>query len=121
MQEEHRLKDEFLANTSQELRNPLHSILNILKGVSEREKYSLNEESIKDLKTDQSVGHHMALTINDLLEAMNLKEGNTQLQLRRISIQSIVIGVMDMLQFMIEEKLVRLINKIPEYFSTCVC
>jgi len=116
LQEEHRLKDEFLANTSHELRNPLHSILNILKGVSEREKYSLNEESIKDLKTVQSVGHHMALTLNDLLEAMNLKEGNPQLQLRRISIQSIVIGVMDMLQFMIEGKPVRLINEIPEYF-----
>src|SRR5690625_7993970 len=96
MQEEHRLKDEFLANTSQELRNPLHSILNILKGDSEREKYSLNEESIKDLKTVQSVGHHMALTLNDLLEAMNLKEGNPQLQVRRITIQWIVIGVMDM-------------------------
>src|SRR5690625_6199869 len=47
---------------------------------------------------------------------MNLKEGNPQLQLRRSSIQSIVIGVMDMLQFMIEGKPVRLINKIPEYF-----
>lgn len=116
LRKEHTLKDEFLANTSHELRNPLHSMLNILKAVSEREKFSFNEESIKDLETVQSVGHHMSLTLNDLLEAVNLKEGNPQLKLKNISIQSIITGVVDMLQFMIEGKPVGLINKISEDF-----
>lgn len=120
LQKADKLKDEFLANTSHELRNPLHSILNISQAVLEREQKSLHESSIKDLGVVLTVGRRMSLMLNDLLDVMSLKEGNPHLQLRHFSLQTIVTGVMDMLRFMTEGKAVELVNRIPEHFPLVV-
>ncbi|MED0705101.1 ATP-binding protein [Aneurinibacillus aneurinilyticus] len=111
-----KLKDEFLANTSHELRNPLHGILNISQAVLEREQHSLNEKSVKDLETVLSVGRRMTLMLNDLLDVMSLKESNPKLKMRVLSIQTIATGALDMLHFMTEGKPIQLINHIPEEF-----
>lgn len=116
LQRADKLKDEFLANTSHELRNPLHGILNISKAVLEREQQALDEKSVKDLETVLSVGSRMSLMLNDLLDAMSLKESAPRLQLRVFSMQSIATGVLDMLHYMTEEKPIQLINAIPEDF-----
>jgi len=114
LQKMHRVKDEFLANTSHELRNPLHSILNILQSVLEREQHTLNRRSIKDLETVQVVGRQMSYMLNDLLYTMSLKEKIPRLQLNCFSIRTIAAGVIDMFQFMIEGKPVRIVNRISE-------
>jgi len=109
-------KDEFLANTSHELRNPLHGILNLSHAVLEREQPSLNRKSVKDLKTVLTVGRRMSIMLNDLLDAMSLQESGPRLQLRSIKLQPIVTGVTDMLHPMTEGKPVRIVNQIPEHF-----
>lgn len=116
LQRADKLKDEFLANTSHELRNPLHGILNISQAVLEREKSSLNEKSVKDLETVLSVGRRMSLMLNDLLDMMILKESAPRLQFRAFSVQTIATGVLDMLHFMMSGKPVRLVNQIPDHF-----
>ncbi|MGF7047651.1 sensor histidine kinase YesM [Paenibacillus sp. DS2015] len=109
-------KDLFLANTSHELRNPLHGILNISQVVLEREQHSLHEKSVKDLETILSVGRRMSLMLNDLLDSMSLKEGAVRLHFSSFSIHAIAIGVLDMLHLMREGKPVRFVNQIPESF-----
>lgn len=116
LQRADKLKDEFLANTSHELRNPLHGILNISQAVLERERDKLAEQSVNDLEIVLSIGRRMSLTLNDLLDVMGLKENVYRLQLRSFSIQTIANGVLDMLHFMTEGKSVKLINAIPEQF-----
>lgn len=103
LQKADKVKDEFLANTSHELRNPLHSILNMSQGVLEKEGASLQGESVKNLETVLSVSRRMSLMLDELLELTRLKEGNPRLQLHPISLQAITEGVVDMLQFMLEE------------------
>lgn len=116
LQRSDKLKDEFLANTSHELRNPLHGILNISKAVLEREQLTLHNKSIKDLETVLSVGRRMTLMLNDLLDTMSLKEHTYRLKYQTFSIDTVATGVLDMLQFMTEGKQIRLINDIPEDF-----
>ncbi|WP_435367905.1 ATP-binding protein [Paenibacillus lutimineralis] len=109
-------KDQFLANTSHEFKNPLHSILNMSQSVLKRERHLLQERSIKELETVLSVGRRMTLILNDLIDVMSLREGNPRIQKRVIFIQPIVTGVLDMLQLNAEVKSVKIANQIPEDF-----
>ncbi|MGG4093287.1 ATP-binding protein [Paenibacillus lautus] len=109
-------KDQFLANTSHEFKNPLHSMLNMSQSVLKREQHLLQERSIKELETVLSVGRRMTLILNDLIDVMSLREGNPRIQKRVIFIQPIVTGVLDMLQLNAEVKSVKIANQIPEDF-----
>ncbi|WP_155591062.1 ATP-binding protein [Lysinibacillus cavernae] len=117
LQKTDKLKDEFLASTSHELRNPLHSIINMSKAVLEREADVLRHKSISDLETVLSVGQRMSLLLNDLLDVMNLKDNTQKLQLSTVSIHTIVTAVFDMLRFMIEGKPVEFVHHIPADFK----
>ncbi|EJL29119.1 ATP-binding protein [Brevibacillus sp. BC25] len=109
-------KDQFLANTSHEFKNPLHSILNMSQSVLNRERHLLQERSIKELETVLSVGRRLTLILNDLIDVMSLQEGNPRLQKKAIWIQPIVTGVLDMMQFNAEVKSVKIANQISEDF-----
>jgi sensor histidine kinase YesM len=116
LQKANKLKDQFLANTSHELRNPLHGILNISQIVLERENEKLNATSIKELEMVLSVGRRMSLMLNDLLFAVSLNESTPRLNCGPTSIQSIATGVIDMLLYMKAGKEVKLVNAIPHDF-----
>ncbi|WP_312107958.1 ATP-binding response regulator [Brevibacillus reuszeri] len=116
LQRADRQKDEFLANTSHELRNPLHSILNMTQSILERESMVLTEDSRKNLDTVLSVGRRMSLMLRDLLDVKKLQESPPRLELQNVSLHPIAKGVMDMLHFMTAGKSLRLINEIPEHF-----
>jgi sensor histidine kinase YesM len=113
-------KDQFLANTSHEFKNPLHSMLNMSQSVLQREQHLLQERSIKELETVLSVGRRLTWILNDLIDVMSLQEGNPRLQKKVIFIQPIVTGVMDMLQFNAEIKSVAIANQISEDFPPVV-
>ncbi|WP_193556414.1 ATP-binding protein [Paenibacillus lutimineralis] len=113
-------KDQFLANTSHEFKNPLHSILNMSQSVLQREQHLLQERSIKELETVLSVGRRLTWILNDLIDVMSLQEGNPRLQKKVIFIQPIVTGVMDMLQFNSEVKSVQIENQISEDFPPVI-
>lgn len=116
LQKANKLKDQFLANTSHELRNPLHGILNISQSVLERENKKIDAKSIKELEMVLSVGRRMSLMLNDLLFAMSLKESSLQLNYSPTSIQSVATGVIDMLIYMKAGKEIRLVNAIRDDF-----
>lgn len=116
LQKADKVKDEFLVNTSHELRNPLHSILNISQAVLEREHSSLQGRSAKELETVLSISRRMSLMVDELLEMTYLKEGTPQIQLHPCSLQAVTVGVVDMLDYMIKGKPVQVVNKIPDDF-----
>lgn len=109
-------KDQFLANTSHEFRNPLHSIMNMSQSVLRREGHLLQERSVKELETVSTVGRRLTLILNDLIDVMSLREGAPRLQKRAMYIQSIITGVLDMLQFSAEMKSVSIANRVPDDF-----
>lgn len=116
LQQVDKYKDEFLATTSHELRNPLHGILNMSQAVLERERHTLNAKSLADMETILSVGRRMTLLVNDLLDVASLKEGTPKLKMKTFSIQTVISGVVDMLHFMTEGKSIRFVNRIPNDF-----
>ncbi|UHA73543.1 ATP-binding protein [Paenibacillus sp. 481] len=116
LQQEHRLKDDFLANTSHELRNPLHGMMNLAQHVLESEHNSMQDSSKKNLELLVTVGRRMSSLLHDLFDLTRLKEKRVQLKLKKVSIQPVVVGVMDMMRHMTEGKPIRLSNEIPDTF-----
>jgi signal transduction histidine kinase/CheY-like chemotaxis protein len=116
LQETDRKRDEFLVNTSHELRNPLHGILNLSQVVLERERHALSERSARELGTVLSIGRQMSMMVDELLDFTRLKDGRIRLNLRPVSLHPIANGVLDMVRHMANEHAVRLTNRIPPGF-----
>lgn len=116
LQEADKKKDVFLANTSHELRNPLHGMLNIAQTVLEGNESNLSKKDTQNLKLMISIGKRMSYTLNDLLDLTLLQEKGIRLQLRSVHIQSVASGVFDMLSFMVKGRPIRFENHIPESF-----
>ncbi|AWV33794.1 histidine kinase [Paenibacillus odorifer] len=109
-----KLKDQFLANTSHELRTPLHGIMNIAQNIVTKEKDRLYESSRQDMELLITISRRMSHMLGDLLDVVRLQEHRVILQQESISVQSVVPGVIGMLQYMIEGKPVQLSMDIPE-------
>lgn len=116
LQLENQRKDEFLVNTSHELRNPLNGITNIIQTLLEDEKHPLHIEHQKSLFLLEDVSKRMSFMLNDLLDITRLKENTIQLDRKKIIIQSVVTGVMDMTKLMSVGKQVLLKVEIPDDF-----
>jgi len=109
-------KDQFLANTSHEFKNPLHGIINMSQAVLNRERQLLRNKSVHELETILTVSRRMSLLLNDLQDVASLREGRPRLQKKNIAIQPIITGVMDMLQFHDNVKPVKIVNEVPVNF-----
>lgn len=120
LQKMNEYKDQFLANTSHEFKNPLHGMINMSQSVLMREKQRLRSKSVHELEMILTVGRRMSLLLNDLLDVANLREGHPRLQKKSIALQPIVTGVIDMLQFSTEVKPVKIVNQIPEDFPLVI-
>lgn len=113
LQQEIKQKDDFLANTSHELRNPLHGIINLAQSLL-NDKEELDEKAQHDLKLILTVGNHMSQTIEDLLDITRLKEQRIQLKKQPVDLESTASGVADMLKMVIENKNLKMDVRIPK-------
>ncbi|WP_203363355.1 ATP-binding protein [Bacillus sp. REN10] len=109
-------KDDFLANSSHELRNPLNAIINMAQTVLDNEGDSLDRESRKNLDLLITVGRRMSFMLNDLLDVTRLKEKGMSIQPESVKIQAVAVGVMDMLKFMMDGKSIQMVCDIPNSF-----
>lgn len=107
-------KNDFLANTSHELRNPLHGMINIARSVLEEQH--VRPESQEKLELLITVGKRMSLLLNDILDLDRLRSKGLPLQPRAVRAQGPAAGVIDMMSFMTEGKQIELRNEIPEDF-----
>ncbi|WP_080848882.1 hybrid sensor histidine kinase/response regulator [Cytobacillus gottheilii] len=86
-------KDDFLANTSHELRNPLHGILGITESL-------LKKDNNTNLQLILDIGRKMSLLLDDLLDFTRLKEKGIVLHIEGVRLQPAATGVIDMLKHM---------------------
>ncbi len=118
LQKEMKQKDDFLANTSHELRNPLHGIINIAQSILYNRPNHLDEKTRNNLKLQLTIGHHMSRTLEDLLDVTRLKEHRIHLQREYLDIQAVTTGVVDMLEVLIENKNIQIEVRIPSDFPS---
>lgn len=115
LQQVNERKDEFLANTSHELRNPLQGIMSISQTIYENEQ-TLSVESKKNLETLITVSKRMSFILNDLLDVQRLKEGSVKLQVTDVDLSAVVAGAVDTVRFMTKGKKITFATYISEQF-----
>lgn len=113
-------KDEFLASTSHELRNPLHGMLGIAESVLDDSSVKLDERSRRKLQLMLSVGRRMSMLIGDLLDLSAFKMSAVRLHLKSVELSAVVTGVMDMLGDLSAGKQLRMTNRIPPDFPRVI-
>ncbi len=110
LQKEINTKDDFLANTSHELRNPLHGMMSIAQTMLAKQ---VDKEDQNDLKLMVRIGNHMTHMLDDLLDLVKLKEKTLQLQPKPLNAYNLASGVSNMFRFMLKGKPIELIVRIP--------
>lgn len=88
--------------------------MNIAQNIITKEKDRLYESSRQDMELLITISRRMSHMLGDLLDVVRLQEHRVILHQEPILVQSVVPGVINMLQYMIEGKPVRLSMNIPE-------
>jgi len=84
-----RLKDEFLASMSHELKTPLNTILGMSEGLKEGAFESINEQQQQAVETICTSATHLLDLINDILDFAKLQSGKVTLNFTQTNIQSL--------------------------------
>ncbi len=116
LQQADKRKDEFLANTSHELRNPLHGIINIAHSLLENKTNNFNTDSKERLQLLITIGRQMTTMLHDLTDVARLKEKEVRLIKKSLDLHSVASGVVDMLRLMTENKPIQFVIDIPASF-----
>lgn len=116
LQQEHKQKDQFLASTSHEMRNPLHGMMNIAQTVAAENKQVLDQKSQQSLELLVSIGRRMSYLLNDLIDLAVFKERKLTLQQEAIQLEPIIRRTVDTLNFLIDNEKTRFVVAIPKDF-----
>ncbi len=109
-----KLKDEFLSNTSHELKTPLNGIIGIADSMIDGATGKLQKESVKNLRMISDSGKRLSNLVNDILDFSKLKNHEIAIQKKPIDIKSLADMVLLLSRHLLNGKNIELINSIPE-------
>ena len=109
-----KLKDEFLANTSHELRTPVNGIIGISESLIDGVAGKLHSKVIENLEMIVSSGKRLGSLINDLLDFSRLKNKDIILQSKNTDIKQIVEIVSNIIKSTQLDKKIDVINAISD-------
>ncbi len=109
------LKDQFLANTSHELRSPLNGIIGLATSLKDGIAGKLAEEAIKNLNLIIYSGKRLANLVNDILDFSKLRNGELILQKKPTDLYTIVESVLALSSPLVNGKPIELINEVSPH------
>ncbi|MCD9024632.1 ATP-binding protein [Cohnella silvisoli] len=108
-----KLKDEFLANTSHDLRTPLNGMINLTQSVLKQSGDRLKPSHREDLQIAVTAGRRLNKLIDDILVISSLKAGAISLHLVSVDVRRTAGTVLEVLKPQADAQSIRLINSIP--------
>lgn len=107
-----KLNDEFLVNTSYELKTPLHGVMNLTKLVVESDDKTLSEDSKKNLNYMIRITKRLSSLIDDIVDLHQIRENRIILNIRIFDCRGAIQFVMDNLKYLAEEKGLEMFNNL---------
>ena len=109
-----RLKDEFVASTSHELKTPLNGIIGLTESLIEGAAGPLDGTIKKNLLMISQSGRRLANLVNDILDYSRLRQKDIQLRRQVIDIKILADVVIAISRPLVLKKDIFLENRIPE-------
>jgi PAS domain S-box-containing protein len=109
-----RLKSEFLASMSHELRSPLHTIIGFAELLIEELEGPLNEKQKRFVSNIHHDSHHLLALINDLLDISKIEAGRMEFHLEKFALAPALDEVLEMIRPQAEGKGLRLATELDE-------
>jgi len=103
-----KMRDNFLAGMTHELRSPLHSILGLSEVLLEEAYGPINERQKRSLDTIFSSGSHLLQLINNVLEVSKLSAGGSELQVEPVDVPAVCAEAMELVRAQAERKKIHL-------------
>lgn len=105
-----RLKDDFLANTSQEIRAPLQAMINLAQLMLE-EKTPKDPIQTERLQLMVATGRRMSQQLSDMMDLTKLNEGNIELRLHAVDVRMTINGAIEVMRYMTGGRDIRFDNQ----------
>ncbi|MEM7586549.1 MAG: response regulator, partial [Acidobacteriota bacterium] len=113
LREVDKLKDEFLANTSHELKTPLYGITGLAESLIEGATGELPEQTRTNLSMIVASGRRLSHLVNDLLDFSKLRHQSLELALRPVDLRSLAEVVLLLSRPLVGSKPLTLENQVP--------
>ena len=110
------IKDDFLSNTSHELKTPLNAIVNITDTMLKGASGQLSMQQTQNLSIIIESGRKLTNLVNELLDYSKMKHGNIVLNKRAIDLRTAVDSVIRIHMFLLNNKPITMVNSIPDSF-----
>jgi signal transduction histidine kinase/DNA-binding response OmpR family regulator len=109
-----KMKDEFLSNTSHELRTPIHGIIGIAESLVDGVTGELQKTTKQNLSLIIKSGKRLSNLINDILDFSKLKNKELVLKEKTLDIKMIIELVIALSSSLLKNKEVNIINELPD-------
>jgi len=109
-----KLKDQFLANTSHELKTPLTGIIGLTESIIDGAGGKVDSNAIYNLNIIKNSGMRLSTLINDILDFEKMKNREIDLKLGFVDLKDISNSVIALSKLLIAGKAIELINDIDE-------
>lgn len=111
-----KIKDDFLSNTSHELKTPLSAIVGITDTLLKGIEGPVTERQAQNLAIILGSGRRLSHLVNELLDYSKMKHGDIALSISHIELKAVVDSVIRIHSFLLGGKPVALVNGIPADF-----
>lgn len=102
--ENSRLKDEFLASMSHELRSPLAAVIGFAERIPVKLEKKETEKAIEFSQKIADSAVHLRNIINDLLDYAKIEAGKTELHLEYFTVRELIDQISSRISCLVEEK-----------------
>jgi two-component system CheB/CheR fusion protein len=109
-----RVKSEFLANMSHELRTPLNSINGFSEVLYDETFGPLNEKQKKYVNNVLTIGKHLLLLINQILDMAKVEAGKMKLTLSVFPMKSLLNEISQLVADMVSKRKIEMLLEIDE-------
>jgi two-component system, sensor histidine kinase ChiS len=109
-----RIKDEYLASTSHEIRSPIDGISGLTENMLDGVSGPLNQSQTEHLRMILGSSKRLSRLVNDIMDLTRIRQGDIFLDIKTVDVRSAVDMVLNMYKPLISAKGLRLIDNIEE-------